>query len=132
MKYIIILLFWLSCINAHAPTLDCLYIIKSHPISKFDILIKAIGYVESKEDTLCYNRQEDAIGYFQIRKILLDDYNQRTGSNYVHTDMYDYFKAKKVFLYYAVKYNDYEMIAKRWNGRGRMTENYWNKVKKRL
>jgi hypothetical protein len=125
-------LFWLNCIKANAPDIEYIYVQKSSGISKFDNLIKAIGYVESKENTFEYNESENAIGYFQIREILIQNFNQRTGKHYLHKDMFNYDKAKEVFLYYAMMYQDFEVIAKRWNGRGKMTEKYWKSVQKRL
>ncbi len=49
--------------------------------------------VETKLDTLAYNREERAVGYFQIRPIRLRDYIERTGSKYKLKEMYDYDKA---------------------------------------
>ena len=38
--------------------------------------------------------------------------------------------SKEIFLYYArILGPDYEIIAKRWNGSGEMTIEYWEKVK---
>ena len=38
---------------------------------------------------------------------------------------------KEIFLYYAmkIKYPNYELIAREWNGSGRSTLDYWKKVK---
>lgn len=114
-----------------APDLDGIAIIKTDPVKPFQKLIYAVGMVEGKCDTLAYNPEEDACGYFQIRPIRIKDYNDRTGSSYILKDMYDYKIAEKVFLYYASAIGPYnqEKIAKSWNGSGSMTKIYWKKVK---
>lgn len=116
--------------DAFAPVTNSVAIIQSHPVEPFKHLIRAIGYVETGFDTLAYNPLEEATGFFQIRPIRLDDYNLRTGSDYVLKDMYDYRIAEKIFLYYAsiIGPYDFERIARNWNGSGEMTTIYWQKV----
>jgi hypothetical protein len=74
---------------------------------------------------------EEAIGAFQIRPIRLLDYNQRTGKNYKIEDCYNFEISKEIFLYYAGKIGsrEYETIARKWNGSGVTTLDYWEKVK---
>jgi len=117
-----------------APDDNRLMILKKESIQPFKPLIRAIGAVECRFDTLAYNTKERAVGYFQIRPIRVRDYNKRTGRSYKLNDMYDYQIAEKVFLYYACQIGpyDFEKIAKNWNGSGEMTVTYWNKVKKQL
>jgi hypothetical protein len=127
--FLIILTFKLS-----APDVKSLAVLEAPVVEPFDRLINAIGMVEVNGDTAAYNIIEQATGFFQIRPIRLDDYNKRTGNNYALSEMFDYDKAKKVFLYYASQigpYN-YERIAKNWNGSGHKTISYWNRVKKYL
>lgn len=114
-----------------APNHMIAYVEVPEPIQPFKQLIYAIGKVECDFDTLAYNTEEEAAGYFQIRPIRIEDYNKRTGSNYTIDDMFDYQIAEKVFLYYAEKIgpDNFEKIAKSWNGSGPMTITYWNKVK---
>jgi hypothetical protein len=59
------------------------------------------------------------------------DYNQRTGSKYILEDCYDIEISKKIFMYYARKnrYQDYELIARSWNGSGLLTMDYWERIK---
>lgn len=116
--------------DAFAPVTPSLAIKQSEPLQPFKKLIYAIGFVETTFDTLAYNALEEATGFFQIRPIRLEDYNQRTGSNYVLKDMYDYKIAEKIFLYYALIIGpyDFERIARNWNGSGEMTIIYWQKV----
>jgi hypothetical protein len=123
----IVLLF---CRVLFAPEFRTIAIPEAESIDPYKRLIHAIGMVEGRCDTLAYNPDEGAVGFFQIRPIRLKDYNKRTGSHYVMRDMLDYYKAEKVFLYYAreIGYPNYEKIAKNWNGSGPMTKVYWKKV----
>lgn len=93
--------------------------------------MKAVVQVESAGDTLAYNPSEEAAGAFQIRPVRLLDYFQRTGINYKIEDCYNYDISKEIFLYYARQtgYRDYERIARNWNGSGKSTIDYWDKVK---
>ena len=91
-------------------------------------LIKAITFLESTHGLYTFNEAEGAVGWFQIRQIRVDDYNKRTKSTYKLIDFFDYDLSKEMFLYYAQMYDDWETIAKRWNGSGPMTEIYWDKV----
>lgn len=121
-------------LRAFAPNRESLVIIDSTPVEPFKRLIYAIGMVETSCDTLAYNPEEEAVGFFQIRPIRVEDYNKRTGSNYTKEDMFDYKIAEKIFLYYASRIGPYnfEQIAMNWNGSGPLTIHYWNRVKKRL
>jgi hypothetical protein len=133
-KMVVIICLSIFSLNLFAPTTNALVMEPATSVNPFGKLIYAIGMVETKLDTLAYNPEEEAVGYFQIRPIRLLDYNIRTGSSYTLRDMYDYHIAEKIFLYYASQigpYN-YEKIAKNWNGSGRMTRIYWNKVRKHL
>jgi len=94
----------------------------------YDLLIEAITFVESSHGVNVYNASEQAVGWFQIRQIRVDDYNRRTGSSYKLNDFYDYELSREMFIYYAKMYNSWEEIARRWNGSGAMTTIYWNKV----
>jgi len=90
--------------------------------------------VETRFDTTAYNPEEEAVGYFQIRPIRVQDFNERTGNSYEPADMYDYKTSEKVFLHYASEIGPYnfEKIAKNWNGSGKKTLLYWKKVKNYL
>lgn len=117
-----------------APGNNAGVIFISQPYEPFRKLISAIGMVETKFDTLAYNSEEEAVGYFQIRPIRVQDYNERTGNNLKPVDMYCYEISEKVFLYYASEIGPYnfEKIAKSWNGSGKKTIQYWKKVKNYL
>jgi hypothetical protein len=107
---------------------------RPQPDNPFYVLIDAIGRVENSGDSLAWNPDEQAAGFFQIRPVRLNDYNRRTRSNYTINDMFDYYKSEKVFLYYAARigHHNFEKIAKNWNGSGPKTLHYWNRVKKHL
>lgn len=116
---------------ALAPDRNSLIINHTPAINAYSGLLYATGMVESKGNTLAFNEQEGAVGIFQIRQVRVDDYNIRTGSNYVLGDMFDYFISEKIFLYFATLHGPYDLerIAKAWNGSGPKTELYWQKIK---
>jgi len=134
MLTILVTLTLLFPLSLFAPAEISLPIQQREPINPFKPLINAIGAVECDYDTLAYNPEEMATGYFQIRPIRIEDYNRRTGSTYELTDMFNYQIAEKVFLYYASEIGPYDLekISKSWNGSGPKTIEYWNKVKKLL
>lgn len=121
-------------LSAMAPSRESLVIFQSSPIEPYKRLINAIGIVETKCDTLSFNPVEQATGFFQIRPVRLEDYNIRTRSHYRMKDLYSYKISEKIFLYYARQVGPYdpEKIARRWNGSGHKTNNYWDRVKKYL
>jgi hypothetical protein len=120
--------------RAEAPDIKVFFVLVFKPLNPYERITKAVFQVESSADTLACNLIEEAIGAFQIRPIRLLDYNQRTGNNYQMKDCYNFVISKKIFLYYAkrVGYPDYELIARRWNGSGKTTDDYWRKVKAQL
>lgn len=133
-KVAVIALILSFTLDLYAPVSNSITIIINKPADPFRNLIHAIGRVETKFDTMAYNPVEMATGYFQIRPIRIQDYNERTGSNYLLKDMYDYNTSEKVFLYYASDIGPYnfERIAKNWNGSGSKTILYWKQVRKFL
>lgn len=127
-------LFLSLSLKASAPVTKQLTIISTDPIEPYKKLISAIGSVETMHDTLAYNPVEQAVGYFQIRPIRLEDYNKRTGSKIKMKQLFDYKTSEKIFLYYAELAGPYnfEKIAKNWNGSGPRTLFYWKRVKNYL
>jgi hypothetical protein len=117
-----------------APGLKSFTVFKVAPIEPYKSLAYAIGIIETKGDTMAYNPLEAAAGIFQIRPIRLIDYNKRTGSNYTREDLFVYEISKKIFLFYADQIGPYnlEQIARKWNGSGRETANYWRRTRKYL
>ena len=133
-KLVLVTLLLTFTVKAMAPSRESLVIFKSGPEEPYGRLIHAIGMVETKCDTLSYNPEEQATGFFQIRPVRLEDYNKRTGNHYSMKDLFSYEVSEKIFLYYAKQAGpyDFEKIARRWNGSGKKTVFYWNRVKKLL
>lgn len=129
-KLLILFCLILLATKLTAPNRAECYILVSEPVKPYEALIKAVVMVESGGDNYAYNRREGAYGAFQIRAIRLRDYAKRTGKVYTLKDCFDYKISKSIFLYYCK--GDYESIAKQWNGSGRKTEIYWNKIQKLL
>ena len=130
-KLLLVILFLFFHILSPAPTVNTIYIPMIPNINYYEPLIKAIVIVESSGNSKAYNKIEVAIGAYQIRQCRIKHYNKLTGKNYTHEDMYDFNKAKEVFLYFASG-KSFEQAAKSWNGSGPMTINYWQKVQKVL
>lgn len=128
----IILIFFMT-LELLAPESNTAVIIASEPIKPYKTIIKAIGSVECRFDTLAVNPIEQAYGYFQCRQIRLDDYYKQTGIRYSLTDMLDYEKAEKIFLYYASQFNpaDIKGICVNWNGVSKRNL-YYKKVQKAM
>lgn len=114
-----------------APSEKVMIIPVSEGINYYDPLIKAIVQVESSGGKYLYNEKEGAVGHFQIRQVRLNHYNRETGLNHVLNDCYDYDLSREIFLYFASG-KSYERAARDWNGSGKMTDEYWRKVKKEL
>ena len=114
-----------------APPNNSVVIFESEGVNYYEPLIKAVVMVESNNGKYLYNPKENAVGWFQIRQIRVDHYNQLTGSNYALIDFYDYDLSRKIFLYYC-QGRPFESVAKSWNGSGPMVKDYWYKVKKLL
>lgn len=100
-------------------------------INYYEPLMRAITKVESMDGRFVWNQQEKAVGWFQIRQVRVDHYNQLTKLTYKLTDFYDYTLSRDMFLYFA-RGKSYERAAKDWNGSGPMTETYWKKVRRYL
>jgi hypothetical protein len=135
LKKIVLITFLLTiAFRVFAPSGESLMVVRIKPVEPFMNLIHAIGMVETQYDTLAYNPLEEAVGYFQIRPIRLEDYNARTGNAYSMNDLLNYKISEKIFLYYASEFGPYnfERIAKTWNGSGKSTILYWDQVRKFL
>jgi hypothetical protein len=129
-KLLILFFVTLISVKLFAPGFVCGYIVRAEAIQPYNDLWYAVCQVESDCDAMAYNSHEGAVGIAQIRAIRLKHYNTLTGKNYALREMYDTLKAKEVFMYFCN--GSYEEISKSWNGRGRMTEVYWMKVKASL
>lgn len=111
-------------------------------IPKRDKLVEAIIWVESRGDTLAYNKSEEALGCLQIRPIMLREVNRLLAKNdiqkvYTLKDRTSRSKSIEMFNVIRGHINNptNERIARTWNGGynyGESTLKYWNKVKCRL
>lgn len=134
MRILLVIFFSLLTAGAAAPDLNVIFIVKPDPINAYERILMAVFHVECNGNLKAYNQLEEAKGPLQIRPIRLLDYNLRTGNKYLLDDCYDFNISKKIFMYYALKtgYPNYEVIAKNWNGSGKMTSDYWEKIKLEL
>ena len=108
--------------------------------SKDTNLIDAIMYVESRGDSMAYNKREDAVGVLQIRPIMLREVNRLLGYNkYTLNDRWS--KAKSIEMFEIIRQNTPnptdEILARNWNGgwkgyKKKSTIKYWDKVRKEL
>jgi hypothetical protein len=137
-KLILTIILFCACYSIlPTPGMKYLYIPIAKPIIYYDYeqLIKAIVTVESNWDQYAFNPVGESVSWFQIRSGKVKDFNNLTGKNYTLLDMYDFNKAKEVFMYFT-KGRDYETIARAWCGgeyaSKESTNDYWNKIKMRL
>jgi hypothetical protein len=136
-RFLFIILLFVVCNALPAPGLRQLTIIASKSISPYEHLFRVIGNVESNNDPSAYCIDANglpSIGIVQIQKIRVDDYNRCTGEKIAHKQCFSYAISRKIFMYYACRYQpwEHEKIAKHWNGLGKINEAYWKKVKERL
>lgn len=132
MKKLIIILFLPITLSCYAPNMTREVLLIFAPIKPYQQLLEAMIQVESNGNLLAYNAEEQAIGCLQIRQCRVEHFNQLSGKNYTLNDMYDYNKSVEVFTLFAYRLQDKELIARRWNGSGPMTDMYWNKVQRYL
>jgi len=119
-------------IKCLAPSTVNLTVVVRSPIERYLPLYRAVAFVETHENALSVNLEEWAFGIIQIRQCMLDDFNRATGFNYSLFDCYREEVSKKIFYWHCCRYVDFELCARRWNGSGKMTDNYWVKVKNKL
>ena len=137
MKIIILIL--LFSLKAFAPSEKVMYILRSQSeISRpYEKIWKAVIAVESGGDPLAVgdmHLKSHSYGVVQIRKVRMDDYNARTGNSYSHSDAFDVGVSKRIFMYYAHRIGPYDTdyLIRKWNGSGKKTYDYLNKVKAKL
>ena len=128
---LVVILFSAVVFKAASPSENSFIIFESLPVEPYRDLILAIGRVETMNDTLAFNPFEEAAGYFQIRPVRLEDYNNRTGKNYTMKDLFNYKISEEIFIYFASQIGPYDLekIARKWNGSGQMTDFYWKRIK---
>lgn len=129
-------------IRVLAPGDVTLYILRAEPINPYEKIWEVICKAESNNDPLAYHMEDNghpSIGIVQIQQSRLDDFNKRTGNNYILTDMYVPENARIVFMHYTSEISPYnnERICREWNGgeKGmtkKSTIKYWRKIKANL
>jgi hypothetical protein len=127
---IIITLFSAYFASLTAPPLREAVIYQPEKINPYNEIIHAVTTIESSNGANLYNAKEQAVGWFGIRPIRLEDYNKRTGQNITHAQCYDYEIGRMIFLYYAsqVDYRDIKGICIAWNGVSKENK-YYAKIK---
>lgn len=133
MKTILIFLFVFTGV-LKAPEYRCGYIAGTEPVRPYEKVFKAMAQVESTNNPFAYNANEGSCGLWQIRRIRLDDYYRLTGIRYYPADMFDVSKSEEVINYYAFRFGAYRIdeFIKKWNGSGRETVKYLEKVQEYL
>lgn len=111
-------------------------------IIKVPNLIKAIMYVESRDNDSAYNASEDAVGCLQIRPIMVKEVNRllkrrKDARRYTLTDRWDRQKSIEMFLVFTKNISTPEAKARCWNGgpkgmKKNSTIKYWNKVNTKI
>lgn len=107
--------------------------------SKTQKLINSISYIESRHNPSAVNKKEDAVGYLQIRKIMLREANRILGyEKYTLEDRFSIEKSIEIFITVQKFHNpklDYKIACMIWNEGSIDTTNinnkpYWKKFKK--
>lgn len=132
---LIILIFLFS--TARCPERHCVYIEKTEAIQPYEAIWNAVCAIESSGDRYAYHLEDngtESLGIVQIQDIRVREYNQLTGQNLKHTDVYDFEISKMVFTFYAHRYGPYRIdeFVRSWNGKGKATYQYLAKVKAKL
>ena len=132
MKLLLIILLGIIPFRLSAPSHHELIIFQFPGISYLDLVIEAMGMVESGNDDFAVNEMEQAYGRYQIREVKLKWYAQRTGIHYTLWQCFDKEISLSILKYHLSQYDDIDQSIKAWNGSGPMAENYLKKVKERL
>lgn len=103
-------------------------------------IIEAIALQESSGDSTQWNEIEDAVGYLQIRKVMVREVNRLTNSNYTYNDRWSKQKSIELFIKYNEVVNpewDLERACRLWNGgisgmRKESTKKYFKEVEQKF
>ena len=108
-----------------------------------DGFFKALGQVESGQNPKAYNKNENAIGIYQIRKLYFIDAQNFAPElkKYRHEDCFNEKISRKIVLAYLSKYcknGSFEDFARchnlgpNWKNKKHLIQKYWNRIKKKL
>jgi hypothetical protein len=103
----------------------------------------ALGVVESLNNSKAYNKAENAVGIFQIRKLYFIDAQKfdKSLAKYTHFDCYDAKISERVVSAYLGRYckngtpEDFARChnsGPNWKNKKHLTEKYWQKIKSKL
>jgi hypothetical protein len=129
MRIILIAILLFICLKSFAPGAKQFFVESAEKTKPYERIWELICKIESNNDSLAFCidiNNLPSVGIAQIQESRLQDYNNRSGDSLTMDDMFHPAKAKKVFMWYCE--GDYEHIAKSWNGSGKMTEIYWQKI----
>ena len=132
-KLLIVIILFFVWINLPSTGYKTFYIDRVESINPYKKLWSAVCQIESSNNPLAFSidvNGKPSIGIAQIQESRLKDFNKATGKKYIHSDCFNPDISKEIFMYYAS--GDYEHCAKSWNGSGKMTEVYWEKLTKIL
>ena len=130
MKKLILIILLVIPIRAIAPQVSEFVIADIGGTNPLELLWRATCLVESNNDVTAFNAKEGACGVAQIRECRIRHFNSLTGKNYKLKDCFNPEVSKEVFMWFATE--DLEKTSRKWNGSGKMTDKYWNKIKARL
>ena len=134
MKMITLTLVFLSLtLSLKAPSDTRLVIVRAESVRPYEAIIRAVTTIESSNGANLLNKGEMAVGWFGIRPIRLQDYNERTGKSITLDQCYSYEVGEMNFLYYAsqIDYRDIKAICISWNGQSKRNL-YYKKILKVL
>jgi hypothetical protein len=124
-----IILFLLFCIPLlQAETGTKIYIITPELINPALSVWEAVKQVETGNNDFAVNEKEQAYGAGQIRICKLIDYNRANNAVLSLQDCFNEAVSRKVWLWHCSRYNDIETAIKRWNGQGKMADDYLIRV----
>lgn len=118
MKTILTLILLCFSISLSAPPDKRLVIFEGEAIRPYEAITRAVVNVESANGKYLFNAKENAVGFFGIRPIRLQDYNERTGKSITLDQCYSYEVGEMIFFWYAsqIDYRDIKAICISWNG----------------
>lgn len=122
------LLFFASLPPLYAPNAFAVVILPEPIENPFMKLWMPVKMVESANNPLALNIDEGAYGCSQITLVKLIDFNKATGKNYTQQDCFREDISLEIFLWHCQSYSNFEQAARRWNGSGKATIEYWRKV----
>lgn len=131
MKTILILFLFLLSTHSKTPDAPVLYIQESEGINPYTKIWNVVCYVESKNNPFAVNSNDPNGGSFgiaQIGRLKIAEFNKANGTNYTPMDCFNVDLSKRVFIWHCMNYHNIEAAVKAWNGSGKATLEYWQKI----